>query len=155
MIFVVTGTHEQPFDRLLRAVDGLATAEQRVVQVGNCSYAPQNCDVHEFLAFDAVQQLMREADVVITHAGTGSAMLALSVGKLPVVAPRYACHGEHIDDHQLQLVNALVGDGMAVPYLDGDDLEARIEAARAADAGRRAIQPDRALLDALRGMVDA
>jgi UDP-N-acetylglucosamine transferase subunit ALG13 len=54
-----------------------------------------------------MKQAMAEADVVITHAGTGSALLALGVGKYPVIVPRRKFFGEHVDDHQVQIVKTL------------------------------------------------
>lgn len=46
---------------------------------------------------------VRGADVVVAHAGTGIALMALENGKLPVLVPRRALHGEHVDDHQLTI----------------------------------------------------
>jgi UDP-N-acetylglucosamine transferase subunit ALG13 len=43
---------------------------------------------------------MAESDVVITHAGIGSAVSALRAGKRPVLVPRRKHFKEHIDDHQ-------------------------------------------------------
>ncbi len=43
------------------------------------------------------------ADVVVAHAGTGIALMALENGKFPVLVPRRALHGEHVDDHQLTI----------------------------------------------------
>jgi UDP-N-acetylglucosamine transferase subunit ALG13 len=43
------------------------------------------------------------ADVVVAHAGTGIALMALENGRLPVLVPRRALHGEHVDDHQLTI----------------------------------------------------
>ncbi len=46
---------------------------------------------------DAVQK----ADVVVAHAGTGSALAALEAGKCPVLVPRRVRWAEHVDDHQM------------------------------------------------------
>jgi UDP-N-acetylglucosamine--N-acetylmuramyl-(pentapeptide) pyrophosphoryl-undecaprenol N-acetylglucosamine transferase len=40
---------------------------------------------------------------VVAHAGTGSLVGALEAGKLPVLVPRRAARGEHVDDHQEQI----------------------------------------------------
>ncbi len=37
---------------------------------------------------------------MISHAGTGSILTALQLGKRPIVVPRRAAHGEHVDGHQ-------------------------------------------------------
>jgi UDP-N-acetylglucosamine transferase subunit ALG13 len=61
-----------------------------------------------------LEQAMREADVVVTHAGTGSALAALEAGQAPVLVPRSAARGEHVDDHQYQTARELAGRSLAV-----------------------------------------
>lgn len=57
---------------------------------------------------------MRAADVVVCHAGTGSALGALEAGRCPVLVPRSAAHGEVVDGHQELLAAELTGRGLAV-----------------------------------------
>ncbi|MCI2239888.1 hypothetical protein MO973_36985 [Paenibacillus sp. TRM 82003] len=57
---------------------------------------------------------MREADLVVAHAGTGVALEALQAGKLPILVPRRAEFAEHIDDHQEQIAGMLRSRGLAV-----------------------------------------
>lgn len=47
---------------------------------------------------------MSKADIVITHGGTGAIIGAVKKGKKVIAVPRRAKYGEHVDDHQLQLV---------------------------------------------------
>jgi UDP-N-acetylglucosamine--N-acetylmuramyl-(pentapeptide) pyrophosphoryl-undecaprenol N-acetylglucosamine transferase len=54
------------------------------------------------------------ADLVVAHAGVGSALLALEAGRCPLLLPRRRQHGEHADDHQTQLADALAARGLAV-----------------------------------------
>jgi UDP-N-acetylglucosamine transferase subunit ALG13 len=51
---------------------------------------------------ETLAELIREARVVITHAGVGSILLALTNGKRPLVVPRLRAFGETVDDHQLE-----------------------------------------------------
>ncbi|HVX43994.1 MAG TPA: glycosyltransferase [Mycobacteriales bacterium] len=55
-----------------------------------------------------------ESDLVIMHAGVGSALMALEAGKCPVMLPRRRAHKEHVDDHQTMIANELSGRGLAV-----------------------------------------
>ncbi len=55
-----------------------------------------------------------ESDVVLTHAGVGSALVALEGGAVPVILPRRQSHGEMIDDHQVEFA-----DMMAAPLTRG------------------------------------
>jgi UDP-N-acetylglucosamine transferase subunit ALG13 len=107
MIFVSVGTHEAPFDRLLRALDELNHVEQLVVQHGPSTVRPRGAECHEFLSFDAVVEHVREARAVVMHAGVGSVMISLANGKRPIVMPRLQRLGEHVDDHQLELARRL------------------------------------------------
>lgn len=127
-IFLTVGLHEQPFDRLVRAVDELY-GNDAVIQYGYSDYLPQHARGEKTFSFDETRELMEQADVVITHGGTGSIVLALSVGKKPVVAPRYQHLGEHVDDHQLEIVNELGARNLVVPLLEGDDLATAVSAA--------------------------
>ena len=54
------------------------------------------------------------ADVVVSHAGTGGALTALEAGRCPVLVPRLARHGEHVDDHQVQVATDLHRRGLAI-----------------------------------------
>lgn len=145
MIFVTVGTHQQPFNRLLEAVDALALDEECIFQTGHCTYMPRG-QAMPFMPFEEMQQHMSAARVVICHAGTGTVVSALRAGKCPVVAPRLVRFGEHVDDHQLELVQSFAG--LIVPYMPGDDLAACItEAGR--KTGQRQIGPAPALIEHL------
>ncbi len=52
------------------------------------------------------------ADVVIAHAGIGSALMALDAGRPPILIPRLRRHSEHVDDHQEQIADELAGRGL-------------------------------------------
>jgi UDP-N-acetylglucosamine--N-acetylmuramyl-(pentapeptide) pyrophosphoryl-undecaprenol N-acetylglucosamine transferase len=54
------------------------------------------------------------ADIVISHAGTGSALAALNAGRYPILATRDCARGEQVDDHQQQLATELARRGLAM-----------------------------------------
>ncbi|HEL1563404.1 TPA: multidrug MFS transporter [Streptococcus suis] len=105
MIFVTVGTHEQPFDRLLKAVDYLVEkgviTEEVFIQTGYSTYIPKNCKWSKLLSFDKMNELMEKADIIITHGGPATFMSAIAKGKKPIVVPRLEKYGEHVNDHQL------------------------------------------------------
>ena len=123
MIFVSVGTHEAPFDRLLLAVGELRTDEELVVQYGPSAVRCNRATEFDYLPFDQVVELVRLARVVVTHAGVGSVMLALSNGKRPVVMARLHRFDEHVDDHQLELAQRLADAGLVDLVEDGQALE--------------------------------
>ncbi len=55
-----------------------------------------------------------DADLLVAHAGTGIALTGLSAGVCPLLVPREAAHGEHVDDHQFQIAKLLDDSGLAV-----------------------------------------
>jgi UDP-N-acetylglucosamine--N-acetylmuramyl-(pentapeptide) pyrophosphoryl-undecaprenol N-acetylglucosamine transferase len=67
---------------------------------------------------------IRGADVVVAHAGTGIALMALENGKCPILVPRRAMHGEHVDDHQLTIALELALRDLCISR-DADSLKAR------------------------------
>lgn len=101
MILVAVGASQFPFDRLVRAVDGLPPDEPVVLQHGVSALRPAAAARSvDFVPLDELAALVREARAVVTHAGVGSILLALSNGKRPFVVPRLKRYGETVDDHQ-------------------------------------------------------
>jgi UDP-N-acetylglucosamine transferase subunit ALG13 len=131
VIFATVGTHGQPFTRFLDALAGLDG--DVVVQYGHNGAPAGVREAVAFMPFDELNARMREADVVVTHAGVGSVLCAREAGHVPVVVPRLHRFGEHVDDHQLELVAALAEDGHVVPVMDIGELAEAVE-----KAGRRA-----------------
>jgi UDP-N-acetylglucosamine transferase subunit ALG13 len=127
MIFVTVGTHEQPFDRMVRAVDELkerkVISDDVFIQTGYSLYKPRFCSYSEFIGFDEMLRRMAEAELVITHGGTGSIMLVLYNGKIPVVLPRQKKYNEHIDDHQVRFCEKMESKGKIVAAYEVADLE--------------------------------
>jgi UDP-N-acetylglucosamine transferase subunit ALG13 len=131
LIFVTVGTHGQPFNRLLESVDALPAGQERIVQYGFSTYKIKHGSAHRFIEFDEVVNLMSRADVVVSHGGVGSIVLALAVGHRPIVAPRLHRFGEHVDDHQLEVAESFARTGKIIRFMPGDNLIAKIaEASR-------------------------
>lgn len=103
MIFVTVGSQE-PFDRLIQAVDEWAGSRSRndvFAQLGNSSIRPQHIEFTQFLEPADFRRIMREASVIVAHAGMGSIISALELGKQIVVLPRRAHFRETRNDHQV------------------------------------------------------
>lgn len=127
MIFVTVGTHQQAFQRLLDAVDELPP-ERLVVQYGY-GRAPAAADeAAAFFGYGEVVEHMASARAVVTHAGVGSILTALRIGHTPVVVPRLRRFGEHVDDHQVELVRRLEEEGRVLAAWEIADIAAAIAA---------------------------
>jgi len=70
---------------------------------------------------------------VICHAGSGLIAAALRAGRKPLVLARRTALGEHVDDHQSQLLERLAAANLIVPVeheIEPSDLEAARAPAR-------------------------
>lgn len=116
LILVTVGTHDQPFDRLVRAMDEVAQSldERVIIQRGCTDYVPQNAESFDFTTSEHMVQLTGEARVVVSHAAAGAIIVALKVKAPLVLVPRLEGFGEVVDDHQLQLAQELRRTGRAV-----------------------------------------
>jgi len=113
MIFVTVGTQGQ-FDRLIRTVDGWAATHQRAdvfAQTGPTDYRSQHIRSERFIDPIEFRKCVERASVVISHAGMGSIITALELGKRIIVMPRRANLGEHRNDHQLATAKRLSEQG--------------------------------------------
>ncbi|HLS09865.1 PssE/Cps14G family polysaccharide biosynthesis glycosyltransferase [Lentibacillus sp.] len=133
MILVVLGTHELPFTRLLNEVERLKKEgiiqEDVVVQHGHTNYESDNLTLKQFVSLKEMDLLYERARLIITHAGTGSIIMGLRKGKRVIACPRLAKYGEHNDDHQLQIVTALTGQGHILSWEEESLLESVIQEA--------------------------
>lgn len=106
MILVTLGTHPQPMDRLVVALDRvLASGEvddEIVITAGAYHERPSLARALGIQPFNVLAEMARSADVIITHGGPASIALALSSGHSPVVVPRDPALREHVDDHQIR-----------------------------------------------------
>ena len=108
-IFITLGSQKFQFNRLLKAVDELCEkdmvdAEDVFAQIGYSDYLPRNFSYKKFLDRDEFGSEMGKSEIVITHGGTGAIIGAIKKGKKVIAVPRCAKFGEHVDDHQLQLI---------------------------------------------------
>jgi len=113
-IVVALGTHEKfGFPRLLtRLVDVLPAEAEVLWQVGSTRIPRMPAAARHQVPFTEMQQAMVEADVVITHAGVGSALAAMRAGRRAIYVPRRRGYGEHVDDHQVEMARELDSRGL-------------------------------------------
>lgn len=121
---VTLGTYRgYGFARLIRRLLTILPADSEVLwQTGDTDTADLGVDGHRAIPERDLSQAMREADVVVAHAGVGAAIAALEAGKCPVLVPRRHARGEHVDDHQIQIASELRGRSLSVS-VDADELE--------------------------------
>jgi UDP-N-acetylglucosamine--N-acetylmuramyl-(pentapeptide) pyrophosphoryl-undecaprenol N-acetylglucosamine transferase len=122
------------FERLVRRLLEILPPDAEVLwQTGDTDVSGLGITGHHAIPERELTQAIREADVLVAHAGVGTALAALEVGKCPVLVPRRLAHGEHVDDHQIQIAGELDSRGLALS-VDADDLQLEHLLAAAATA---------------------
>lgn len=106
MIFVTVGT-QLPFPRLLKSVDSWSANNPdkkvfaQISDAGPDNFCPLNFDYVPFLDPKDFNRYFLEASVIVAHAGMGSILSALSLGKPIIIMPRRVEYKEHRNDHQV------------------------------------------------------
>jgi UDP-N-acetylglucosamine transferase subunit ALG13 len=124
-----------PFDRLIESVAELKAGgeipEEVLFQTGEGGRVPDVGRSFETLPFDEVLAILREADIVVCHGGTGSLITALREGCRVVAMPRLFKLGEHYDDHQEEITSAFHARGLIAVANSVDELRAALAEVRA------------------------
>lgn len=132
MIFVTVGTHEQPFNRLVKCVDELkrdgAIDEEVIIQTGFCTYEPKYCKWQKLFPYSEMEKNVADARIVITHGGPSSFIMPLQIGKVPIVVPRQKKFNEHVNNHQVEFAESVQeSNGNIIVVEDIDKLSEVIE----------------------------
>ena len=127
MIFVTVGTHEQPFNRLIEAMDNMVAdgtiREEVILQTGYSTYTPTHCTWSKLIPYQQMQAYIQQARIVITHGGPASFVAPLQIGKTPIVVPRQTTFNEHVNDHQVDFAKAVSERmGTIIPVYDITEL---------------------------------
>lgn len=131
MIFVTVGTHEQQFNRLIHGVDELKKNgiinESVIVQIGFSTYKPEYCEWSELFRYNEMEEKIANARIVITHGAPASFIMALQIGKIPIVVPRQKQYDEHVNNHQVSFSKAIAErQGNIIVVEDIGELESKI-----------------------------
>lgn len=109
--FIAVGSHPVPFDRLLAAVDRAIAAgvlpRPVLAQVGPGSLTSSSAENRVSLTPAAFAEAISSHKVVVCHAGAGVMAAAIREGRRPLVMARRSNMGEHVDDHQADLLRKL------------------------------------------------
>ena len=108
-IFVTVGSSSFPFDRLIKKIDILGKNKkyQIVAQIGNGKYIPKNIKFYTFLKSEKIEKEMKNADIIISHAGTGSILTSRNLKCNLILVPRLKKYKELTNDHQIELCKKL------------------------------------------------
>lgn len=125
MILITVGTEKFPFNRLMRWVDQLLQddmfgEEEVILQYGTCTVLPGGVKVYRLLKEQDFQGLVLRARLVIAHCGEGTVLLLDSMETPFLLIPRSQRYQEHVDDHQVELAQALASIGVPIGWGPAD-----------------------------------
>ncbi len=128
MILVILGTQDKKFIRLLEEIDNLierkVIKEKVIVQAGySSSYKSNNMEILNLISKIDFENLIKTANLIITHGGVGSILTGLKYNKKIIAVPRLKKYREHVNDHQLQIVNNFSKEGYIIGVDDVKDIE--------------------------------
>ena len=109
MILVTLGTQDKSFERLLKAIQrqiDLGNIKDRVVvQAGYTKFVSNDMEIFDLIPMDEFNNLIDQCDLLITHGGVGSIVTGLNKNKKVIAAARLSKFKEHVNDHQLQIID--------------------------------------------------
>lgn len=136
MILVTLGTQDKAFVRLLQNIDNEIKKgnikEKVIVQAGYSitKYKSDNMEMFDLIDREEFNKLVDECSLLITHGGVGSILTGLQKNKKVIAMPRLAKYKEHINDHQVQIVNEFSKKGYILAYNENDKLSDILEKAK-------------------------
>lgn len=123
MILVTLGTQKQQFARLLDIIENSKIKDEIIVQAGYTKYKSKKMEILDFVNYQEMDKLIKKANLIITHGGTGSIVTAIKQGKKVIACPRLKKFDEHVDDHQTQIVDIFSEVGYIFKLDENDDLD--------------------------------
>lgn len=131
MVLVLLGTQNNSFHRLLEEIDRLIQSgiiqEEVIVQAGYTQYTSENMKLLGLIAKEELEDLQNKADLIITHGGVGSILLSITKNKKVIAVPRLHKYGEHVNDHQKQIVKLFNDKGYIIGVEGVEGLEQAIK----------------------------
>lgn len=133
LIFVTLGTQDKKFPRLLEAIQKqidngtISKKEEIIVQAGSTEFKSNDMEVINYMGIKKFEELVEKADLIISHAGVGSILTALNKNKKIIAAARLKEYGEHVNDHQLQILENFSKEGYLLALENFDELDVVLE----------------------------
>lgn len=115
MIFVSLGTNDKSFERLLKTIDKEIEIgnikDEVIVQSGYTKYTSNNMEVIDLMPMDKFNKCISDCDILITHGGVGTILDGLKKGKKIIAFPRLSKYKEHVNDHQIEIIEEFYNSG--------------------------------------------
>ena len=126
MILVLLGTQNNSFKRLLEEVqkniDNGNIKEEVIVQRGYTKFESKDMKFYNELPIEKINELIEQANIVITHGGVGSIISSITRGKKVIAVPRLKKYKEHVNDHQLDIIDSFNNNGYIIGIHNVEEL---------------------------------
>lgn len=131
MILVMLGTQNNSFHRLLEEIEknikeGIIT-EKVIVQAGYTKYKTENMEIFDLIPREKLEELEKQANLIITHGGVGSIVSSIEKNKKVIAVPRLHEYGEHVNNHQKEIVELFDKKGYIIGINKVEELKGAIE----------------------------
>lgn len=141
MIFVSLGTQDKPFNRIIDYVISLKEnlkeikSEKIIIQLGQTKLLKsdierikslENIIIYDMLKPEKMKDIIKDSDIIITHAGVGTIMECLEMGKEIIVVPRKVENLEHVNNHQEEIAFEMEKKGFLTKVDTYEELENKI-----------------------------
>ncbi len=131
MILVLLGTQNNSFHRLLEEIEKSITdgtiKEEVIVQAGYTKFKSYKMRIIDFVSSEQLEKLQEEANLIITHGGVGSIVTSIEKEKKVIAVPRLHEYEEHVNNHQIEIINRFSEQGCIIGIDKIDDLKSAIQ----------------------------
>ena len=157
MILITLGTQDKSFERLLKAVDkeieNGKIKEKVIAQIGTTKYESKNMELFDLIPREKFDDLIEECSLLITHGGVGSILTGVTKGKKVMAAARLSKYGEHVNDHQTQIVEMFAKEKYILELKDFSKLGKLIEKSKSFKP-KKFVSNTQNLIEHLEGYID-
>ena len=130
MILVLLGTQNNSFHRLLEEIEKNieygTINEEVIVQAGYTKFKSHKMRIIDFISKEQLDKFQDEADLIITHGGVGSIISSIQKGKKVIAVPRIHEYGEHVNNHQTDIVKSFNEQGYIIGIEGVEELKQAI-----------------------------
>lgn len=125
------GTQDKEFPRLLSEVERLIETgkinDKVIAQIGYTKFETKlpksKMRIIEFTTPKQIQKLIKDSNFIITHGGVATIIEGINNGKKVIAVPRLKKYKEHVNDHQLQIIENFNDSGYIIGIKDLSELK--------------------------------
>lgn len=135
LIFITVGSQKFQFNRLLKEIDRLIeekqlNSEEVFAQIGYSTYEPCHYSYQKFLNKEEFLNLIDKSEIIVTHGGTGSIINGVKKEKKVIGIPRMMEHGEHVDNHQFEIIEQFKDSNLIYGISDVSEIESALKSVK-------------------------